>query len=164
MKKLFDHLSCLGHIQATQRCLQIEYDTRRRDKKVTGDQRLPDAVTVLTFQTDIRTYGAAAAGQRRADQSVIRRWSIQHRDVGVCADLFSEDALCQFLLVVEFPGAVRSPRRRWHAAPRLLRGTASARCSAGERHAISRALSENAILARHEISDPAVLVHACREP
>ena len=36
--------------------------------------------------------------------------------------------------------------------------------AAGERHAIPRALSENAILAKHEVSDPAVLVHACREP
>ena len=43
--------------------LEIEYEARRRDEEVAGDQRFADAVAVRPFQANIGANGAAAAGQ-----------------------------------------------------------------------------------------------------
>jgi hypothetical protein len=71
-EEAFDRLARVGDIDAAQRCLEIEYETRRRDEEVACDQRFADAIAVRPFQANIGAYGAAAAGPRRA-------WSHMHR-------------------------------------------------------------------------------------
>jgi hypothetical protein len=67
-------LAGIGNVQAAQRGFEIEHDAGRSNEKVPGGKRLAYAIAMRTFEANIGTQAAAAAGQRSADQRIVRRW------------------------------------------------------------------------------------------
>ena len=77
----------LADFTTAQARLEIEDRARRRHEEVAGDQRLADAAARRAFQAYVGAQGAAAPGQRGADQRVVDLRGVQHLDEGVGADL-----------------------------------------------------------------------------